>query len=55
MKFYLYEIGVPRTVYVSVVSLFCTVLQMCGVDGDTSVSLLGRVVDRGVILEIKIQ
>ena len=45
-------VGVARAVNVSIVTLVSLILNVSGVDGDTTLSLLGGLVDAGIILEL---
>ena len=45
-------VGVARAVNVSIVTLVGLILNVSGVDGDTTLSLFGSLVDAGIILEL---
>ena len=45
-------VGVARAVNVSIVTLVSLILNVSGVDGDTTLSLFGSLVDAGIILEL---
>ena len=47
-------VGVARAVNVGIVTVVGLILHVSGVDGDAALSLLGGLVDAGVILELSL-